>query len=176
MSSGSILQKVYFPAYAPVLGSVWAVGTQSLIEVGLLALVMAILGNVGVSWLLLPLWMLLTVAFTAAVSVSLAILNVYFRDLSHLVSIVLQLLFYLTPIIYPLSMAEAVPLFARFTLADVLYLNPLTSFVQLFRSLIYELEFGTFQQWAVAAGWTLIAGIVAFHVNKKRGEDLGENV
>lgn len=177
MSAGSILQKVYFPAYTPVLGSVWAVGTQSLIEVGILALVMMFLGNVGWSWLLIPFWIVLTVTFTSAVSVSIAIMNVYYRDLSHLTSIVLQLFFYLTPIIYPMSMVEAVPpLFGRFALADLLYLNPLTSFVQLFRALIYELNGGTALQWAAAVGWTLLAVGLAVFISRRRGADLGENI
>lgn len=177
MSAGSILQKVYFPAYTPVLGSVWAVGTQSLIEVGILAVVMLFLGNVGWSWLLIPFWMILTVIFTSAVSVSIAIMNVYYRDLSHLTSIVLQLFFYLTPIIYPMSMVEAVsPLFGRFALADLLYLNPLTSFVQLFRSLIYELNFGTPLQWGAALIWTMLAVALAVFISRRRGADLGENI
>lgn len=177
MSAGSILQKVYFPAYAPVLGSVWAVATQSAIEVGILALVMIILGNIGWSWLLIPFWMILTVVFTASVAVAVAIMNVYFRDLSHLISIILQLFFYLTPIIYPMSMVEGIrPIFGRFPLADLLYLNPLTSFVQLFRSLIYELNAGTALQWGAAFGWTALAIILAVFVSRRRGADLGENV
>lgn len=177
MSAGSILQKVYFPSYAPVLGSVWAVGTQSLIEVSLLVVVFLFLQNVGISWLMLPLFMILVVIFTSAVSVSVAIMNIYFRDLSHLVSVILQLLFYLTPIIYPLSMVENIgPLFDRISIEDLLFLNPLTSFVQLFRSLIYELNFGTLQQWGYAVAWTIIAVAIAVLIFKRRGEDLGENV
>ncbi len=177
MSAGPILQKVYFPAYAPVLGSVWAVGTQSAIELGILAAVMLLLGNIGLSWLAIPVWVLLTVVFTASVAVIFAILNVYFRDLSHLVSVVLQLLFYLTPIIYPLSMVGQVkPLFGRFAIADLLYLNPLTSFVQLFRALIYELNFGTPLMWGAATLWTVLALLLARHVSRTRGTDLGENV
>lgn len=177
MSAGSILQKVYFPAYAPVLGSVWAVGTQSAIEVGILAAVMVVLGNVGISWVAIPVWMVLAVTFTSALAVTVSILNVYFRDLSHLISVILQLLFYLTPIIYPMSMVTAVPpLLGRYSLADLLYLNPLTSFVQLFRSLIYELNFGTPLQWGAAVSWTAIALLLAVFVSKRRGADLGENI
>lgn len=177
LAAGPILQKVYFPAYAPVLGAVWAVATQSAIELGILAVVLLALGNIGLSWIAIPLWLLLLVVFTSAIALMLAILNVYFRDLSHLITVVLQLLFYLTPIIYPMSMVEGIsPLFGRFAIADLLYLNPLTSFVQLFRSLIYELNFGTPMQWLAAIGWTVVMLIGAVLVLRKRGADLGENV
>lgn len=177
MSAGNILQKVYFPSYAPVLGAVWAVGAQSLIEVSLLAAVFIFLGNVGISWLILPVFIVLVVVFTAAVSVSISIMNVYFRDLAHLTTVALQLLFYVTPVIYPMSMvANVKPLFGRIAIEDVLYLNPLTSFVELFRSIVYGLNFGTLQQWGYAVVWTLVATGIAVLVFKRRGEDLGENI
>lgn len=174
LGAGPILQKVYFPAYAPVLGAGLAVGVQSLIELGILIVIMLVMGNIGWSWLLLIPFIAITVIFVGSVATILAILNVYYRDLAHLVTIALQLLFYVTPIIYPLTMVTQQ--WRGIDLRAILELNPLTSFVQLFRSLIYELSPGTLNQWGavtVTAGITLL---LAYWVMARKGRDLGENV
>lgn len=174
LGAGPILQKVYFPAYAPVLGSALAVGVQSLIELGILAVIMLAFGNIGWSWLLIPVFLVFVVVFVGSIATVLAILNVYYRDLAHLVTIALQLLFYTTPIIYPLSMVTQT--WKGIPLRGILEANPLTSFVQLFRNLIYELSPGTWQQWTMVAVSTLVALAVAYWVDKTKGEHLGENV
>lgn len=173
-AAGPILQKVYFPAYTPVLGTVMAVGTQSLIEVGILVAVMAAFLNIGISWIMVPLWVVLAVIFTGAITTTVAIVNIYYRDLAHLVSVILQLLFYLTPIIYPMSLVPEV--WKGLPLHKLLGLNPLTSFVQLFRALVYELNFGTPWMWVNAAAWTILMTAVAVQVSRTKGADLGENV
>ena len=41
--------------------------------------------------------------FVAAIAICLAVVNVYFRDIQHLTGVALQLVFFLTPIIYPVT-------------------------------------------------------------------------
>ena len=106
LANGPTLQKVYFPSYAPVLGSVAGILVQTLIECAILAVALLLFHNVGPTWLLFPFWLCLFVVFVAGVALSLSIMNVYYRDLAHLTNVVLQLLFFLTPIIYQ---AESVP-------------------------------------------------------------------
>ena len=103
LGTGALLKKIYFPSYAPVLGALIGVGIQSLIEVGLVLVVVSMFGNVGVTWLLLPFWAAIFMGFVAGVSMVLSIANIYFRDLAHLVSVFLQLLFYATPVLYQAS-------------------------------------------------------------------------
>src|SRR5437870_5201262 len=45
LATGPLLKKIYFPAYAPVIGSVIAMALQSAIELGLLAVVLIALKN-----------------------------------------------------------------------------------------------------------------------------------
>lgn len=183
LGTGQLLQKVFFPAYAPVLGSAMAAGVQWLIELGILAVVMIFMANIGWTWLLIPIWALLFIVFSASIAVAVAILNVYFRDLAHLVAIALQLLFYMTPIIYPMSMVPASwkPGFLpeswpAFDLQTILSINPITSFVELFRSLMYGLNVGDFKMWIGIVLWTAAALILALVVSRTKGQDLGENV
>jgi ABC-type polysaccharide/polyol phosphate export permease len=174
IGTGALLKKIYFPAYAPVLGSTVAQGVQSLIELGLYLAVLLVLGNVGVTWLLTPVVVGLLVAFSASVATALAILNVHVRDLAHLVSVALQLLFYATPIIYTL---DIVPVSAGgIPMRAIVEWLPTGLFVEILRDVTYGLTVGPWQAWAGLVGWTALALGLAVLVNRRRGGDRGEEL
>jgi lipopolysaccharide transport system permease protein len=62
-----------------------------------------------------------------AVAVILGLLNIRFRDTSHIMDVVLQVLFYSTPVIYPAEMLD------RSRLGSLLIVNPLMPFLQMLR-------------------------------------------
>lgn len=82
-----------------------------------------ILGFVGWTMLLLPLVMLPLIVFSLGVSYFVAAFGVFVRDTQYVIGVVLQVLFFATPIFYPIS---AVP--ERFQM--VLRLNPLTIYIE----------------------------------------------
>ncbi|SRR5579875_1288671 len=57
-----------------------------------------------VTWLYLPVPFLALVLLTLGATFFFAALNVYYRDVSHILQIILQVWFYATPIIYPIEM------------------------------------------------------------------------
>ena len=73
MSAGRLLQKIYIPSYVPVIGSLVATALQSAVELGLVLLILLILGNVGVSWLVLPVILAFYFVFVTSVSLALSI-------------------------------------------------------------------------------------------------------
>ena len=174
LANGALLQKVYFPSYAPVLGAVIAILVQTTIELTILAVALALVGNVGPTWVLVPLWLGLLVAFVAGCAVALSILNVYYRDLAHLTNVVLGLLFFLTPIIYPATLVpdewHGIPLRAIVTL------NPISQFVEALRNLAYDLRPPSAALWVGMVGWSAVAGLVAWVVYRARGLDIGEAI
>jgi ABC-type polysaccharide/polyol phosphate export permease len=174
LANGPILQKIYFPAFTPVLGSTVAILVQTMIEFAILAVVLIALGNVGVSWLLFPIWLLLFVTFVSSIATTLAILNVHARDLAHLTSVALQLLFFLTPIIYPITLVpeewQGIPLRA------LVQANPLSGFIEALRQLVYGLEVPAPATWAILLAWTIAATAIAMIVYRSRGQDIGESV
>lgn len=101
--SGSLLRKVAFPAWAPVLGA----GLVQLIQVGLESIVLLVwfvfVGNVGWSWLYAPFIVLGMACFAQGVGLALATLNARFGDVEYIVSVVLAALYFLTPVLYPAS-------------------------------------------------------------------------
>lgn len=170
VGNGPLLKKIYFPSYASILGSVVAVGVQSLIEVGLLLVVVLLFGNIGLSWLLLPVWVLLFAAFVAGTATVCSIANIYFRDLQHLITVAIQLLFYATPILYEVGKIPAGPL------RRILSANPLSQFVDLFRDMVYGLTPGSWKSWAYIFVWSVLAVAAGVWVFKRNGRDLGEQL
>lgn len=174
VGAGPVLQKVYFPAYAPVLGAGLAVGVQSLIELGILAVILLFLGNIGWTWLLMPVFLFFAVIFVGSLATVFAVLNIYYRDMAHLVQVGLQLLFYATPIIYPASLVTMS--WNGIQLRHVMEINPLWSFVEVIRNLMYDLTPGNWVNWAIIALSTALAYLWAVVVMRNKGADLGENV
>lgn len=174
LGAGPLLKKIYFPAYAPVLGSIAATLVRGMIEMVLLLAVLAFFGNFSWTWLLVPFWFVLVVALSTGVSMTLAVVNVHFRDLQHLVSVALQLMFYATPILFPVSYIpeeiRGVPV------RDIIHLNPMTTVNELFRALVYDLTPGAWTAWAYLLGWAAVAVAIAVLVYRARGRDLSEEL
>lgn len=172
LGAGPLLKKIYFPSHAPVLGAVVAVAIQSSIEIGLVMLAALVVGggNIGVSWLLLPLWAAIFMVFVSSLSVLLAIANIFFRDLAHIVSVVLQLLFYATPVLYQATQ------FGHGKAYTILRANPIGQFVDLFRDNVYGLQGGALGSWLYVLAWTSVAVALAWFAFVRFGRDLSEEL
>jgi lipopolysaccharide transport system permease protein len=178
VNNAGLIQKVYFPRLVLPLSVVGGVLFTWAFEMAVLIVALLIVG----AWGLLPFLPLVLLAmgllafFAAGLATFLAVINVYFRDTSHLVTVVLQFWFYLTPILYPISLVESQS--ARYgglggtqiTLLDLYRLNPIEPFISIFRSLLYDNALPA-QGAVISAGlWTLImvgAGFVVFWRNEK---------
>jgi ABC-type polysaccharide/polyol phosphate export permease len=100
--------------------------------------------------LALPLLMLIQGVLTVGLSLIIATLNVFYRDVQHIVVVVLMLLFYLTPVFYrPQSIAEKYHL--------VYQMNPVAVLIQGYRSVLF---YGEFPAWGPILFAAAITGIV----------------
>lgn len=80
---------------------------------------------------LVPFVLFLALIFSAGIVLGLSSLNVFFRDISHILEPLLTLAFYATPIIYDRN-GPTMPGYVK----DLLLLNPLTHFIEAFRAAI----------------------------------------
>jgi len=99
------------------------------IALGLFLVYLAGQGYFTLMWLWLPLVFAFQFLFTMGLVAILSALCVFLRDVQQIVTLALTTWFFLTPIVYPISLipAEYQPL---------LILNPMHSFVQMYRELI----------------------------------------
>jgi ABC-type polysaccharide/polyol phosphate export permease len=177
LATGPLMKKIYFPPYAAVFGSVLATFYQSLIELSVLVVVLLAFVNVGWTWLLLIVWLALFAAFVASVSTFFAVANVYWRDVSHFVGIALQLMFYLTPIIYNLDVVRGTAGSQNRELAaNIIQYLPIAAFVEVFRDLVYDLDLGSFRPWATITGYSAGTVLAAIAFYRRKGLDLSEEL
>lgn len=138
IANANLIQKVYFPRFTIVVSTTLALGFTFTIEMGVLVIALLIFGGNPLPFLpLTVMFMVLLTCFALGFAFLLAIANVYFRDTQHLISIAMQVWFYGTPIIYPLSLvADKYP-----GLVTVARANPLERFAEVFRATLYEARF-----------------------------------
>jgi lipopolysaccharide transport system permease protein len=123
-----------------------------------------VLGELPATVALIPVVALPAVFLCLGLTWLVASLGVFLRDLTHLVPLVLQVLFFATPIIYP---AEAVP--ERFRAAVAL--NPLAWVVESVRGLLFA---GALPEWSGLLAWVGVTAAVmvlgyAWFMKTKRG-------
>lgn len=131
ISNSNLIKKIYFPrAILPL--SVAIAGLVNMLfgfVVVFLALIIFKI-QVGISIIILPLIILNEFVFVLGLSFLFSALNVYFRDLEHILGIVTMAWFYLTPIIYPVNMVPE-----KYT--KLFFINPMTSIILPFRDVLF---------------------------------------
>ena len=131
---GDLLRKIHFPNYIVVVSATMG----AMISLGInyiVVLLFAVINRVQFTWriVLVPLNVLQLYAFTLGITLLLATLYVYFRDVQHIWDVLQQVIFYSIPIIYPLQMVQnfdsANPERGQLV-AKVLMLNPVAQSIQ----------------------------------------------
>jgi ABC-type polysaccharide/polyol phosphate export permease len=172
--AGPLLRKIYFPPFAPVLGSAGAVLNQTAIEFGLLFAVYVVVGNISWTFLLAPVLLILLAAFSLGIGLFLAIANARFRDVSYIVTVLLSLLFYMSPIIYPISLVTQ--LYDEHPWLRLYEYNPVTAFIEAFRSVLWHLELPDWSRLAYLAGVSLLVLVVGWTFFQRRSVDVSEEL
>lgn len=124
---GDLIRKINFPKYIIVVSGTISALINLLLN--LIVVFIFILANgVTLSWtlLLFPVVILELYIFALAIAFLLSALFVKFRDISHIWEVLMQGLFYATPIIYPLAMVIKV----NETAAKALLLSPVAQVIQ----------------------------------------------
>lgn len=179
VGNANIIKKVYFRREALVLAHTGSAAVTTLVELGVLAMILFIAGNMVLPWLPLVLLLLaIEVALVTGIAFVLSVLNVYFRDVQHFVRLGLQLLFYATPIIYSLQLIPErhellgveLPLRAMFRL------NPLTAMMECYRSVLYDLRFPPLQNVLYLVAWAGIMLIIGLRVFRRFEPRLAEEL
>lgn len=169
ISNATLIQKVYFPREILVAANVASWLVSLLIELAVFAVALLIVGNMVLPWLPAVLVLVAVQAvFVIGIGLLLSVLNVYFRDVQHLMAILLQFWFYSTPIVYPLTVVPTtVELFGfDLPLRAIYELNPMVRFVEAYRDLLYDLRFpgvGDIAYLLAVSALALAVGLVVFN-------------
>jgi lipopolysaccharide transport system permease protein len=150
-SNAGLISKVYFPRLIIPLSSTMV----GLIDYGYALLIlfglMFAFGFFPTAWIiLLPVVLLTTWMLATGVGLWLAATNVLYRDVKIIISFILQLWIYATPVIYPLSVAG--------NFRWIVVLNPMTGLIESHRAIFL----GTPAIPWISLAYSVIAALVIF--------------
>lgn len=157
VSREGFVRRAHFPAAAIPLAKVVASTVDLLLSIPVVLLIIVIVGvDPTWSWLGLPLIVALLWILAAGASLLLSALYVFVRDVHQVWNVSVRVLFFATPILYPIE-------FAPDRFRDILTINPLTPIMNLSRK--WMIDPGAPGVLDAAGGWTgLIAPTAVFLV------------
>jgi ABC-2 type transport system permease protein/lipopolysaccharide transport system permease protein len=150
ISNENFIKRIYVPKLTFVLQIVLLETVNFLFILLSLLILGIVFGQITftVEYLFLPVPVILVLLLLIGESCVIAVMAVYFRDLTFIVPVVMQTLFFLTPVIYPVTM---LPVY----LQKIIRFNPLYWYVELFRKPIYD---------GILPSWHLITACGALSV------------
>lgn len=145
------VKKVVFPLEILVVSTLGSAVINSLFSLVILIIgILLVMGSIPWTIILLPLMYAPLLLLCLGLGWFFASLGVFIRDIGHLLGVVVQMLFFLTPIFYPL---EAIPYPYRY----LILVNPLTFIVNHFRRVTL---FGQMPDWGEFGLMTFLTGVV----------------
>jgi len=152
--------KIVFPLAAVISNLINLL--LSLIPLAILVLVLR--HPFYLTWLYLPVPLIALTIFTSGVTFFFATANVYYRDVAHIVQILLQILFYVTPIIYGLDFFPA-------QYRWLFKLNPLVDLLDGFRKAVYDGTLPSVESIVTSFVCAFLALIIGFAIFRKHQDE-----
>ena len=165
-SNSGLFGKVYFPRLTVPISNVLSSAINFFVQMIMVMLVLVyylIKGKVSpnwTAWLLIPFVLLVLGAMGLGLGIIISSLTTKYRDLSILVGFGVTLWMYATPIVYPISqLGDGI-------IKKILYINPVTAPVELFRYAVLGKGMVSLPLLAVSLAFTtivLLIGILVFN-------------
>ncbi|MCI1752568.1 MAG: ABC transporter permease [Flavobacteriales bacterium] len=165
-ANAPLMTKVYFPRLIPPLSTLGSSAFTFLIQLVLFfvfALFYRLSGSFawapGAALLWLPVLVLLIMALALGAGLIVAAATTKYRDLAFVIAFAVQLLMYMSPVIFPLAKVQQ-----GSTVRMVVEANPLTPVIEGFRGALLGtyVDWGTLWYPAVAAVVLIVAGVALF--------------
>ena len=168
--NAGLVKKIYFPKEILPLSVV--IGGIINFSLSLLVLFpVLIFSQVELGWSLffLPIILFVYSMFALALTNLVACLNVYFRDLEHIIGVVIMAWFYLTPIVFTSDMIPA-------GLQTVFKLNPMTTIMEGFHSVFFYNKAPDLSSLGLTAIAALILLVISYSIFTKLSRNFAEEI
>ncbi len=170
IENGNIIKKVYFPREILPLSLVTSESVTFLIS-SIIILGFVLGYGMGLSIFILFYPMLLLIQYILLLGISLIVssVTVYFRDLQHFLGVILQLLFYATPIVYSL---DSIPQEFKW----IFNFNPMTYIIQGYRDIFYYQQMPDIRGLLVIFGVAILLCIIGYLIFNKLQKRFAEEL
>lgn len=172
IAGGNLIKKVLFPAEILPIVSVLANMVHFFLGLPILIgfLVWYQRSPDGLDLIWFPIAVLVQLVFTAALALLLSALTVHFRDLRDILSNVLTLWFFATPIIYPMGLAVGLS-------KRVLDLNPMTHLIVSYQEIMfYSGAIGHWKWLLTLGGFSVVLFLAAYWLFDRLRDSFAEVV
>lgn len=166
LENANLLKKISFPRICLPVAVAATACMNFAIVFALFTAFLVLTGNFpGVVYLALVPLLAIHLLFALGLGVTLGVLNVFFRDVGQFFAIFLQFWFWLTPIVYPVTVLPA-------PLRPLIWLNPLAHLAAAYQRVLVN---GQWPQWTgvlVVAGLSLVLCALGLHLFKRRSGEM----
>ena len=161
IANGDIVKKVYFPREILPISVVTSQLVNFLIST-IIILAFVLFSGMGISKYILfyPVILLIQYIFSIGVAFIVSSATVFLRDLEHLISIAMMMLFYATPIAYS---ADTIP--ANFSF--IITLNPMAHILNAYRDIFYYQRMPELQTLAIIFAISVVLFVVGYAIFNK---------
>ncbi len=181
VAKGDLIRKIKIPKHLIIMASTMSAFINFLLGLVVVLVFIVFFGS-GLSWLalLMPLVILELYVFTLGVSYYLSALYVRFRDVTYIWEVVMQLGFFLTPIIYPVSLL--VDTLGDGAVLKLIMINPMAQMVQdakvflIDPNIIQTYEVVNFPWYFIPIIVVTLSIVFGWAYFKKQSPDFAENI
>lgn len=161
LSRGSVLTQIYFPREIPSISAAITSFLMLCFEFIVFGVFMAAFRFVPpITIVFLPFVLLIEFILVLGISLPLSVLNVRYRDVQFIWTVILQVGFFLTPIFYKSSILPQ-----RFQ--EILYFSPMVQIVEMAHSVVLYGKFPSGESIGVAVGITLAVFAIGYSIFRK---------
>ena len=170
IENGNIIKKVYFPREIIPISVVTAEGVNFFIST-VIILGFVLFSGLGFTWHIVfyPLLFLVLYIFLIALSFFVSSICVYVRDVQHFIGIILQLMFYATPIAYSASRVPA-------SFKWVVKVNPAAYIIEGFRDIFINHQIPDMAGVGLLFGVSIVLFILGYAVFNKLQKGFAEQL
>lgn len=176
VGNAPLVSKVYFPRVILPLSTVFATLIDFVVALALAAVLMILFGvNPGMRVFLVPLWLILLLAFSLGIGLLSASLMVSYRDVRYVLPVLVQSVQWISPVGWEMARLEQNEKVPEIVQTLYVLLNPLAGLLEAFRwSLLKrgELDTSTVVYSAVVSVLVLGAGMFLFKRMEQRFADV----
>ncbi|MBB3813590.1 lipopolysaccharide transport system permease protein [Xanthomonas arboricola] len=166
VENGNLMKKMAFPRICLPFIAGGAMLVNNILLLFAIFIVFAVLGHFpGHPVLWLPMLMLLTLTFAMSVGLLLGVFNVFMRDIAQVVPVILQALFWLTPIVYNITILPK-------EVGDVFRLNPLYPLVTAYQQVLLYDKNPDWMSLAPLGLATVVLGVMSLVVFRRASQEL----
>jgi lipopolysaccharide transport system permease protein len=164
----NLIKRIRFPRHFLIIATVLAQFVNLLFSLPIIVGLAYFYGKgPGMNWFLaIPILIGLQFAVTVGICLAISMVNAYFRDMEYIIGVIVSMLFWMTPIIYPLdTVPKAYQIY--------LILNPLTYLITAWRDIFMSNSIN-WSNMGISLGSSLVFFLLGVLVFQSLGKKLDE--